>query len=195
MNKEIFEVIVTTCNVAGDPHIAPMGVRRNIGESECYISPFRPSATLNNLLATGLAVVNEVEDVRIFAGCLTGRSDWPLVKLPAVQANRLQVASAHQLLQLEEVDEDELRPCCRFRVVSSGVHRPFSGFNRARAAVLEMAILISRLEILPIAQIEAELEHLKPAIDKTAGAAEWEAWGWLMEKYAQWHAEKASAKT
>ena len=59
--------------------------------------------------------------------------------------------------------------------------RPFLGLNRAQAAVLEAAILVSRLHMLPRAKVERELGYLAIAIDKTAGEAEREAWGWLME--------------
>ena len=48
-----------------------MGIRRQ-GEI-IVIAPFRPSTTLDNLLGRGCAVVNYTDDVRIFAGCLTGR--------------------------------------------------------------------------------------------------------------------------
>jgi len=36
----------------------------------------------------------------------------------------------------------------------------------------------------PAGKLEAELEYLKIAIDKTAGEAELQAWGWLMEAIA-----------
>ncbi|HLF95882.1 MAG TPA: DUF447 domain-containing protein, partial [Methylococcaceae bacterium] len=73
----IREVIVSTTDRAGQPHLAPMGVHE-AGEGLLAILPFRPSTTLDNLLETGCAVVNRTDDVRVFAGCLTGRRDWPL---------------------------------------------------------------------------------------------------------------------
>ena len=65
--------------------------------------------------------------------------------------------------------------------MNRGSHAPFEGFNRAKAAVLEAAILVSRLHLLPRAKIEAEIAHLAIAVEKTAGAEETEAWAWLME--------------
>ena len=50
--------------------------------------------------------------------------------------------------------------------------------------MLEGAILVSRLHMLPAAKVEGELRYLKIAIDKTAGEAEREAWGWLMAAVA-----------
>ena len=48
--------------------------------------------------------------------------------------------------------------------------------------MLELAILASRLSMLPREKIEAEIAYLSIAIEKTAGPEEQEAWGWLMEK-------------
>jgi hypothetical protein len=48
--------------------------------------------------------------------------------------------------------------------------------------VLELAILVSRLSMLPREKIEAEITYLSIAIEKTASPDEREAWGWLMEK-------------
>jgi hypothetical protein len=61
-------------------------------------------------------------------------------------------------------------------------HLPFLGMNRARAAVLEAAILVTRLGRLPREKIESEIAYLKIAIDKTAGDAELEAWEIVMAK-------------
>ena len=66
-------------------------------------------------------------------------------------------------------------------MVAQRSHAPFRGFNRAQAAVIEAAILVSRLHMLSPDKIDAEREYLRIAIDKTAGPAEREAWGWLME--------------
>ena len=67
----IRETIVTSVAADGTVHIAPMGVREQDGQ--VILAPFRPSTTLENVLATHCAVVNLSDDVRIFAGCLTGR--------------------------------------------------------------------------------------------------------------------------
>lgn len=58
----IQETIVTTQNAAGDVHIAPMGI--HVTDNEFVILPFKPSTTLDNLLATQVAVINYCDDVR-----------------------------------------------------------------------------------------------------------------------------------
>ena len=65
------------------------------------------------------------------------------------------------------------------RRVHEEQHQPFAGFNRAQAAIIEGAVLVSRLHMLPAEKIDAEMRYLQIAIDKTAGAAEREAWEWL----------------
>jgi hypothetical protein len=59
--------------------------------------------------------------------------------------------------------------------------RPFSGFNRARHAVLEAAILATRLHLLPAQQVRLHLELLEPAVQKTAGERELQAWQLLLD--------------
>ncbi|GAB6067705.1 DUF447 family protein [Methylothermus subterraneus] len=174
----ILETIVTTQDPAGRPHIAPMGV--HAWQEGWAILPFRPSRTLANLQATGLAVLNATDDVRVFAGCVTGQGDFPLVPADRIACPRLRDALAHIELELVRIEDDPVRPKLFCRPVHQVNHAPFLGFNRAQFAVLEAAILISRLKILPLAQIEAELAYLQSALHKTAGPKELEAWQWLM---------------
>jgi hypothetical protein len=61
-------------------------------------------------------------------------------------------------------------------------HAPFAGFNRAQSAVIEAAILASRLDFLPREKVEREIAYLETTVQKTAGPAEAEAWRWLMER-------------
>jgi uncharacterized protein len=56
--------------------------------------------------------------------------------------------------------------------------------NRAQAAVIEGAVLVSRLHMLPAEKIASEMAYLQIAIDKTAGSEEREAWSWLREAVA-----------
>ena len=178
----IREAIVTTVNARGEPHLAPLGL---IAEGDGWIlGPFHPSTTLENLRQAPFAVANLTDDVRVFAGCLTGRRDWPLTAANVVAAPRLAATLAHLELVVAEVREDELRPRFVCRVVHEGSHAPFRGFNRAQAAVIEGAVLVSRLHMLPRADVEAELARLDVVVGKTAGGTEAEAWGWLKDKAA-----------
>lgn len=176
----IRETIVTTQDLAGRVHIAPLGL---IVEGEhLIIAPFRPSQTLENLRANPHAVANYTDDVQIFAGCLTGRKEWPVHPATHVQGAVLNAALAHAELSVVSIIEDELRPRFRCKVVHEVVHAPFRGFNRAQAAVVEAAILVSRLHMLPTEKIDRELGYLQISMDKTAGPRERQAWAWLMQR-------------
>jgi len=175
----IFESIVTTLNADGSVHIAPMGTRAEAGH--VVIAPFKPSTTLQNLRRGGQAIVNLTDDVRVFAGCLTGRYEWATRPAERVPGRFLEAALVHIEMEVVRVEEDELRPRFYCRELVRGVHGEFRGFNRAQAAVLEAAILVSRLDRLPAEQIDRELAYLRSAVDKTAGDREREAWSWLIE--------------
>ena len=94
----------------------------------------------------------------------------------------LEAALAHVELEVSHVEEDEVRPRFHCHVVHEASHAPFKGFNRAQAAVIETAILASRLKMLPREKVEQELGYLQIAVEKTAGPREHEAWRLLVEK-------------
>lgn len=176
----IRETILTTLNEEGKVHIAPLGLIAE--EGGWIIAPFRPSATLDNLRSTPYAVANFTDDVLVFAGCLTGRKEWPTRPSTHVPGAVLEGTLTHVELAVDYVEDDEQRPRFHCRVVHEASHAPFKGFNRAQAAVIEAAILASRLHMLPREKIERELGYLQIAVEKTAGPREHEAWRLLVEK-------------
>jgi hypothetical protein len=179
----IQEVIVTTENSEGQTHIAPMGIHLN--DEEIIILPFRPSRTLNNLLTTGKAIINYCDDVRIFAGCLTGRYEWPLTASPRGHGRFIQTALAYREIILDRMEDNDTRPKLFCKTVYEVNQYPFKGFNRAQFAVLEAAILVSRLNMLSMQKIESEIAYLEIGLHKTASPNELEAWGWLMDVIEQ----------
>ena len=180
MNHKILESIVITQNADGSAHIAPMGVWQQ--EDYFVLAPFKPSRTLDNINRSGYAVVNFTDQVKVFAGCLTGRRQWPLSPTKHIPLMRLSDAQTSIELERDHVHEDDVRPQIFCREVWRESHRAFNGFNRAQSAVIELAVLVSRLQRLPAEKIAAEVTYLAIAIEKTAGPDEREAWGWLMEK-------------
>lgn len=187
----IYETIITSIDDAGKPHVTPFGVRHEgAGDAaRIVISPYKPSTTLNNILATQSAVLNLTDDVRVFAGALTNRQPWQLVKTEQVSGVRLVHCLAHVELTLDKVQDDATRPQLFMKKVAEYNHQAFAGFNRAQAAVIELAVLVSRLHLLPREKVQNELVYLQIAIDKTAGEREMEAWGWLLEKMQCFYAE------
>ena len=184
----IVETIVTTMNATGEAHIAPLGLIEE--GQEWVIAPFRPSRTLDNLRQVPFAVASHTDDVRVFAGCLTGRKTWPTRPAEKVTGVVLDSAVSHWELTVDGITDDDVRPRFSCRLVHVESHRSWGGFNRAQSAVLECAVLVSRLKMLPPEKIEAELKYLEIAISKTAGPREEEAWGWLMERIDAWRTER-----
>lgn len=176
------ESILVTLGPDGRAHVAPLGL---IEQGDLLaIAPFRPSTTLANLERHPFATVCYTDDVRVFAGCVTGaKRDWPVVPAARIAGFRLASCLAHEELEVVAVEPDTLRPRFLCRTVHSAQHGPFLGFNRARFAVIEAAILLSRRHLLPAGEIEEGLERLRVLVDKTAGEAEREAWGWIEEAW------------
>ncbi len=181
----ITESIITTVNEDGTAHIAPMGVIWR--DDRPVLAPFRPSTTLANLERSGTAVINYTDDVRVFAGGVTGRRDWPVVPVDTIAGLRLQAALTHLEIVVDTREGDDARPHFICKIVSDGVHGRFAGFNRAQAAVVEGAILVSRLHMLPREKIDREMEYLTIAVSKTAGPREAEAWSWITQHVAAFY--------
>jgi hypothetical protein len=149
------------------------------------IKAFKPSSTYDNLMRHGQCSINFVDDVRIFAGALTGRRDWPTSLCQQIEGEYISDALSHIELEVVRLDDTDPRACFYAAVICDVNHKPFRGFNRAQNAVIEAAILVSRLDMLSEQKIRDEIAYLTIAIDKTAGVRELEAWGWLIERVEQ----------
>ena len=78
--------------------------------------------------------------------------------------------------------ENKIRPKFECKVLKETLIDSFKGFNRAQLSVIEAAILVSRIDILPTKKIKKEINYLQIAIDKTAGKNEKIAWKKLIKK-------------
>lgn len=187
----IYEAILSTLDEDRNCHITPLGYR--LENDKVILAPFIPSRTEKNLRLNRQAVINLTDDVSIFAGCLTERRDWPLQDSTAIDCPTLAGTLASLEVRVVEIEEDEVRPRFICEVVHQGQYRSFRGYNRAQSAVLELAILVSRLHMLPAEKIDAEIEYLRIAIDKTAGDTEMKGWNWLMERVDSFRQQQADA--
>ena len=189
MASMILETIITSVDEQGNVHVTPFGICME--NNLVVISPYKPSSTLNNILATKCAVMNLTDDVRVFAAALTRRQAWEVLPTDHVLGFRLANTLAHKELKLIKVEDHPLRPKLFLEVVHVEQHHAFQGFNRAQAAVIELAVLASRLDMLSKEKVKSEMQYLQIAIDKTAGERELEAWGWLIEKIDNFYAEQS----
>lgn len=169
----IVESIVTSVDTNGDVNIAPMGVEW--GDETIVLKPFLETTTFRNVTATGSAVINLTDDVMLFA---LGAIATPDAKtMPAATVRGVVLEAACSWREIEVVTADATPPRARIetRVVHRGFRREFIGFNRARHAVLEAAILATRTHLLPAEEIRRDYERLQVIVDKTAGPREHEA--------------------
>ncbi len=169
----IIETIVTSMDAAGALNCAPMGVEW--GEETIVIKPFVDTTTFRNLAATRAAVINLTDDVMLFAEGATGNVVFPHGPAAVIQGAVLDAACSWREVEVVSVDPTPPRSRIVTRVVHHGFRREFLGFNRARHAVLEAAIVATRTHLIPADEVRAEFARLQVIVDKTAGPRELEA--------------------
>lgn len=178
----IIETIVTTVAADGTVNCAPMGVEWDgTDDTGIVLKPFLETATYRNVAATGAAVVNLTDDVRVFARAAISNPEHPTVPAMVVRGVVLADCCGWRELEVLRVDSTPPRSRIDTRTVHRGVRREFIGFNRARHAVIETAIYATRLHLLPRDFIESELARLQVIVDKTAGPREFEAMALLAD--------------
>jgi hypothetical protein len=175
----IVESVFTTRDAGGSLNFSPMGVVW--GEEEIVVKPYKETTTYGNLLETGQGVVNITDDVRCFARGAVGTPTFPWFPAREVEGAVLEAACSWRELEVVDVDDSGQRARLVARVVHREVRREFVGFNRARAAVIEAAILATRTEFLPMEEIRGDFDRLQTIVDKTGGDAEHEAFDLLAD--------------
>ena len=175
----IIETIVTSLDADGAINFAPMGVEW--GEDSLVLKPFLETTTFRNVSASRTAVVNLTDDVMLFAQAAISSPQFPSFPAEVVRGAVLEAACSWRELEVVTIDATPPRSRIEARVVHRGRQREFIGFNRARHAVLEAAILATRTHLLPAEQIREEFARLQVIVDKTAGPREQEAMALLTE--------------
>lgn len=170
----ILEGIVTTLNADGSLNVSPMGPRVDRRMQHFVLRPYETSRTLANLLRVGEGVLHVTDDVGLLARAAVGRLE-PLPTWFAAQRVRggvLAEACRWYEFRVESVDDRGPRVDVQCEVVERGALREFFGFNRAKHAVVEAAILATRVEFLGRAAVLEQFAKLQEIVDKTAGTQE-----------------------
>lgn len=170
----ILEGLITTTNADGTPHITPMGPAVEPDMRRFTLRPFVTSRTFQNLTAHPEGVLHVSDDAHLIArAALRAVDPFPEV-IPAARVCGFVLADACRFYEfrIASADVSQQRAVMEAVVVNSGTLREFWGFNRGKHAVLEAAILATRLHILPAAEVEAEFRKLRVIVDKTGGPAE-----------------------
>jgi hypothetical protein len=188
----ILEGVVTTVSPEGTVNVAPMGPRVDAAFRCLVLRPFRTAQTYHNLKAHGEGVLHVTDDVHLLARAALGALEPPPSLVPAARVRGWVLQDACRYYEFRVVARDDSGERARFdaEVVYAGRLRDFFGFNRAKHAVVEAAILATRTAFLPLDEIEAEFRKLAVLVDKTGGPQEHEAFAFLRDHVARVRAER-----
>lgn len=173
----ILEGIVTTLSADDVLNIAPMGPRisSDLSMSRFILRPYRTSTTYQNLKIRGEGVFHITDDVLLLAQSAIGIPlDPPPPTRPAsaISGWYLRDACRYYEFRTVDIDDHDERTTITVETVAQGRLRDFLGFNRARHAVVEAAILATRTAFLPLPEILAEMNKLAIVVQKTGGPVE-----------------------
>jgi uncharacterized protein len=178
----LLEGVVTSDNDDGGCNISPMGPIVDWPITRLRLRPFRTSTTFRNLARTGRGVLNVTDDVELIARAAIGRLDvQPALVMLEEGGWYLADACRWYAFRVESLDDSAERTDIACNVVAQAELRPFFGFNRAKHAAIEAAILATRMGIVPENEIRAELHRLAPLVEKTGSLAEHRAFQLIVE--------------
>lgn len=184
----ILEGIVTTKNLDGTPNVSPMGPLVDEEMREMSLRPYQTSVTFHNLARTRQGVFHVIDDVELLARAAI--NVWQ--EMPATTPCRacdgfiLDVACRWYALRVIDLDDREERTNILCKVVDQERLKDFFGFNRAKHAVIEAAILATRINFLPRNEIQRDFARLSTLVEKTAGQQEHRAFA-ILSHYVNDH--------
>lgn len=170
----ILESIVTTINQDGSVNVSPMGPTLNGDLQKFELRPFNTSQTFANLKRNRSGVVHITDDVGLIAQSAIGKLS-PLPEFfPAEKINGQVIANTCRWyeFQVDYIDENSARTNINCSTLHTGRVRDFWGFNRAKHAVIEAAILATRIDFLPREEIQEQFQRLETIILKTGSDQE-----------------------
>ncbi len=177
----IIEGLLTTWDHHGCVNLSPMGARLNALGEGLQLRPFKTSRSYTNLMETSSGVFHITDDVHLIARAAIGEVH-PMPELSMITgttAYRLNDTCRWYLVALDAAEQEGPRATPEMTIQQSGRVRDFAGFNRAKHAVIEAAILATRVGILPDDEIRHQLTVLEPWITKTGGIPERDAFALL----------------
>lgn len=183
----IIESIVTTINEDGSLNVAPMGPHVELGFARFELRPFDTSSTYANLHRTRCGVLHVTDDALLFARAAIGKLDvgqLATITAESIRGSIIADAVSWHEFEVDFVDDSDRRALFKCRSVRSGIGRSWLGFNRAKHAILEAAILATRVSFLPAEEISGQLERLATIVTKTGGPQEQEAFE-LLQCYVE----------
>ena len=184
---QILEGLCTTRNADASVNVAPLGAIIEGDFQRFVLRPFPTSVTYRNIKRSGHGVFHVTDDAALI--CLTAvdypQATPPLAEIDGFPVPRLQDCCRWFAWQVDRLDESGDRPRFTCLPIRGGEVRPFWGFNRARHALIELAIVASRVGIIPNEQVERQLDALAGPITKTASSDDLRTWKILVRVIRQ----------
>lgn len=188
----IVEGLVTTTDADGNPHLTPMGPTVFGDFASLLLRPFATSNTYRNLTRHGEGVFHITDDARLIAYAAVGKVREVPPTMPATTVAGFVLNGACRAFEFRVTAIDATRE--RVHVTTGVAHRhelrAWGGFNRAKHAVIEAAILATRFHLLPADDITSEFHKLRVIVDKTGGDAELNAMAMLEGEWQQYREGK-----
>ncbi len=181
----ILEGLVTTMNEDGSANIAPMGPRVEPEMRRFVLRPFKTATTYRNLKRLGEGVLHVTDDVLMLARGAIGEDPRAETRAADVVQGRVILgACRYYEFRVTAIDDRNDRTTIEAETVASGVLREYFGLNRAKHAVVEAAILATRVGILPMDEIAEDFRRLVAPVEKTGGPDEIAAFA-LLTRYVR----------
>ena len=175
----ILEGIVTTVGAGDRLNVAPMGPlvedEPGAGFESLVLRPFKTSRTYANLKKNPEGVLHVTDDVLLLARATIGNPDPPTQPARVVRGRRLVDCCRFFEFRIERSDDSSDRTTLVARVLHQEHVRDFFGFNRAKHAVVEAAILASRVLLLSREELLGQFDRLRVLVEKTGGPSEQQA--------------------
>ena len=180
----IIETLVSTLNQDNTVNLAPMGPDYRGDWERFELRPFDTSRTCQNLLRTRQGVLHLTDDVLLFArSAVNAMNELPPLR-PATEVVGSVLTNACRWFEFQviHIDASQPRLAMQCQTVKTGRGREFEGFNRARHAIIEAAIIATRIDFLPKAEIDSQFDRCRIIVEKTGGLAETAAFE-ILEQY------------
>lgn len=188
------EGLLTSTDTDGILNVAPMGPIVHDDFRALTLRPWAGSTTFDNLLSTKCGVFHIVDHVKVIAEAAIRRLTTLPTTIPAERIGGFVLEDCCRWFefQITKIDTSHERSEMTAEVVHSGMRHPFRGFNRARHAIIETAILATRLHILPQDEVESTMKLHESAVTKTGDQEELDAFGLLQTYVGNFYAEGAA---
>ena len=173
----ILEGIVTTRDSHGTVNVAAMGPIVGEGMRSLLLRPYQSTTTYQNLKAHPEGVFHIVDDVELLVRSALNLFDAPPAMVPTSEISGSVLADSCRWYEFRvtELDDSRERTEIQAEIVHTGSLRDFLGFNRAKHAVIEYAILASRLFMLDEADVARHYGEFRTILEKTGSPQEFRA--------------------